>query len=44
MSLSRNRSAEDSSENKGRQMPECIDICSSTESEEKLKKPPLPPP
>ena len=37
-------SAEDSSENKGRQMPECIDICSSTESEEKLKKPPLPPP
>ena len=32
-------SAEDSSENKGRQMPECIDICSSTESEEKLKKP-----
>ena len=32
-------SAEDSSENKGRQMPECIDICSSTKSEEKLKKP-----
>ena len=33
-------SAEDSSENKGHQTPECIDICSSTESEEKLKKPP----
>ena len=38
--VKRDGSAEDSSENKGRQ---CIDICSSTESEEKLKKPPLPP-
>ena len=37
-------SAEDFSENKGPQTPECIDICSSTESEEKLKKPPHPPP
>ena len=33
--------AEESS--KGHQMPECIDICSSTESEEKLKKPSHPP-
>ena len=42
--VKRDGSAEDSSENKGRQMPECIDICLSTESEEKLKKPPHPPP
>ena len=34
-------SAEESS--KGQQMPECIDICSSTESEEKLKKASHPP-
>ena len=38
--VKRDGSAEDSSVNKGRWMPDFIDICSSTESEKKVKKPP----